>query len=537
MSVGGSVPGWTPSRSAAHGRDRLAAVGCQVLALLVLIAAVVFNQSAVPWRPNVVDDHLFAYHGWCVSQGARPYLDIWDNKPPGIWWLNAAAFRLFGCGIEPELILGSLAVFVTMAAFLGIARSAYHRSLLLPTTLVASVLLTHHLFECGGNRTETYVVACETLAVLGYMRWLRRGRLRPLFLAGSAAGAAPLFKQAGVAAGAALMLHLAWVQWRSRRSLTRGRALTAWAVLMVGMLLAPATAAAVLFAQGALGEALYAVGRFNRAYFAVGEASAWNLRPALVSYWPYLRTLSPVLLVAAGGLVWSFWLKLSRLPSGSRPRRGAGVFVLWVLLAFYLACVSPGRQGHHLMPVLPALGLLLLLPVHLLAGTRGLRRRLTASPGALGLLVAWGFLLTELLGVSAAEATRGWRTKPHWYSLRRKEPAAWEVQGAEIARLTRPDERIYVCGWSPGTYRYACRRAASRFATFEKLGQVGEHARFIAAEAETDLYRRPPRVLVMATGEYQGVLQHPERPLANWVLGHYRLHREVQGMTVLLRTD
>jgi len=537
MSVGRSAPGWTPGRSVLRARGRLAAAARRLLVLLVLLAGVVFNQSAVHWRPNLVDDHLFAYHGWCVSQGARPYLDIWDNKPPGIWWLNAAAFRLFGCGVEPELVLGSLAVFVTMVAFLNIARLAYHRSLLLPTTIVASILLTHHLFECGGNRTETYVVACETLAVWGYMRWLRRGHLRPLLLAGLAAGAAPLFKQVGVAAGVALMLHLAWVQWRARQSLTRAKALTAWAVFAAGALVIPTTAATALFAQGALGEGLYAVGRFNRAYFAVGEASAWNLRRALVSYWPYLGTLSPVLLVAAGGLVWSLWLRLRRSPSGSRPRRGVGVFVLWGLLAFYLACVSPGRQGYHVMPVLPALGLLVLLPVHLLAGLRGLRRRLTASPGALGLLVAWGFLLIELLGVSATEATRGWRSKPHWYSLRRKQPAAWEAQGAEIARLTRPDELIYVCGWSPGTYRYACRRPASRFTTFEKLGQVGEHARFIAAEAEADLQRRPPRVLVMATGEYQGVLQHPESAFASWVLEHYRLHRDVQGMTILLRTE
>lgn len=70
---------------------RLAAAS-RVLTCGVLVAvAVTVNASAVHGRQNLADSHLFGYYGWCVSQGARPYLDVWDNKPPGIWWVNAAA--------------------------------------------------------------------------------------------------------------------------------------------------------------------------------------------------------------------------------------------------------------------------------------------------------------------------------------------------------------------------------------------------------------------------------------------------------------
>src|SRR6266853_2828954 len=27
--------------------------------------------------------------GWALNHGARLYVDVWDNKPPGIYWLSA----------------------------------------------------------------------------------------------------------------------------------------------------------------------------------------------------------------------------------------------------------------------------------------------------------------------------------------------------------------------------------------------------------------------------------------------------------------
>lgn len=83
---------------------RLAAV-LRVLICGVLVAtAVTVNASAIHWRQNLADSHLFGYYGWCI-------------------------------------------------------------------------LLTHVGYECGGNRTETFVILFERLAVLGYVRWLRGRRL------------------------------------------------------------------------------------------------------------------------------------------------------------------------------------------------------------------------------------------------------------------------------------------------------------------------------------------------------------------------
>jgi hypothetical protein len=539
--------------------------------------AVVLNQSAVHWRANVVDSHLFAYHGWCVAQGARPYLDIWDNKPPGIWWANAAGFRLCGEGMGGELLICSVALTISLVAFVGMARFAYHPSLTVPAAATGCVLLTHLVYECGANRTETFVVACESLAMLGYLRWWRFGNLHALALGGLAAGAAPFFKQSGLAVGAACALHLAWTQLRAARTgrllmagAEPGRYATAgtepgrykpWGVAAGMFAVVPAYVTTVLAAQGALGAAWYALGPFNQAYFAVGDATWVALGRAIGIYWEVLTPLAGLLALAAAGLLWSLWSRWHAprrqngtslgtptapvageapalpLPGAGPSARRTGVVVIWLwfLLGAYLACVGPGRRGHHLMPVLPALGLLALYPLHKLMGAQGLARRVAAHPAAAAALVLYGYVLAQLAAANAPQLANSWKEKTHWYAWSYATPRDYQRQAAEVRRLTRPDEPIYVWGWSPGTYRYAYRPAASRFATLEKLGQVGVHARFILDAAMADVRRAAPKVLLFSAGDLHGVLAEPISPFGAWLAEHYHDQGVIGGMHVLLR--
>ena len=544
---------------------------------LLIAVAVVLNQSAVHWRENVVDSHLFAYHGWCVTQGARPYVDIWDNKPPGIWWVNAAGFwlcgstpdsevRRYGEEVAGEVLISGLALTLSLVAFVALARMAYRPSVTLTAAVTGCVLLTHLFYECGGNRTETFVVACEILAILGYLCWWRGGGWGWLALAGLAAGAAPFFKQSGLAAGAACAVHLAWTQIRARGSPRglkpaarrvdpRGQSWKPWVVAGGAFLVVPLCIVATLAAQGALWEAWRAVGAFNRAYFAIGDATWLRVDRALGIYWESIQPLTWLFAAAGIGLAWGLWTS-GRVPHrfsgggreswmgrpGQSPaatgtgwlRTGVELFWLWGVLALYLACVGPGRRGHHFMPVLPALGLLALYPIHRLAGQRGLSARLTASPGAVALFVLFGYGLAQLAAGNLAELRRCWQVKPCWHALSYAEPQGYQLQAAEIRRLTQPGDTVYVWGWSPGTYRYAYRPAASRFATLEKCGQVGPHAQFILDGAIADIRRSPPKVLVFSDSDLRGVLAEPHGEFAAWLLERYEDRGMVGGMYLLM---
>jgi hypothetical protein len=517
---------------------------CLACGLLIAVT-VVLNQSAVHWRQNVADSHLFGYYGWCVAHGARPYLDVWDNKPPGIWWLNAAGFLLCGEGMGGELLICAAALAVTLGALAGLVRLAYHRSLTILGAATGCVLLSHLLYEGGANRTEPFVSACECVAVLGYLCWWRGRRWGWLFLAGLAAGAAPLFKQSGLAAGVACALHLAWTQLRAVRG--PGSGWRCWLVAGGAFIAPPLAAAAVLGAQGALSEARYAVTTFNRAYFAIGDATWLRVDRALAVYAESIGPLRWLLVAAGAGLVCVLVSRMRALRDGRTASaivdeagggRGPGavaLFWLWFAVALYAACVGPGRRGHHFLPVLAPLGLLALYPLHLLVARHGLAARATARPTTVALLVLFVGLLAELGVRQATELTRCWAVKPTWHALSYATAQDYQLQADEIRKLAAPSERIYVWGWSPGTYRYAYRLPASRYATLEKLGQVGNHARFILDGAIADIRRNEPKVFVVSVGDWRGLRTDPDSEFAQWLTARYVDCGLVGGMHILLR--
>lgn len=508
-------------------------VGTWLVVLCVAAAAIVFNQSAVHWRPNVNDSHYYAYCGWRVSQGAVPYLDVWNNKPPGTWWVNAAASMICGPGIARELLICTIAVGVAICGFVGLARTVYHRSLWPVALAVAIVLLTHLRYECGANRTETFVVPCEILAVLGYLRWRHSGRWGWLVLGGLLAGAAPLFKQSGLAAIGACAAHLALLQlgarWFPSARVPGTRWWTPWIVAASSTIVFPAIAGIALAAQGALREACFAIAGFNRAYFEVSDATWFELGDAFQPYVERLPAFTGLFLLIGAGVL----LRGVGPTVGHPGKAGVGVVWLWLLAATYLACVGPGRQAYHLAPTLAPLGLLALYPLNWLLRDRSLSERLVAQPSLAVVLVVYLYVLTGIGGDSAGVARSCWATKPHWHALRRDPPAAYEVQAAEVVRLTKPDETVYVWGWSPGTYRYAYRHSPSRFSTLEKVGQVGRRAEFIYEGAVADIQADPPALLVISIGDLQSLLSPPRSDFARWVDQHYDDQGEFKGMHIL----
>ncbi|MEP0848387.1 MAG: hypothetical protein HRF50_16385, partial [Phycisphaerae bacterium] len=350
----------------------VARIAGPAVVIAAILAAVVVNQSAVHWRENAADSQLFAYYGWCVSQGAVPYRDVWDNKPPGIWWLNAAAFVACGEGVAGEVLVSAAALIVALGALSGIIATTHHPSALWIGLPAALVMLTQIHFECGANRTETFVVACECVGVLALCRWRRRGRLAWLLVAGAACGAAPWFKQSGLGALAACTVVVAATppSMPALGRLSRWRAI---GLFLAGVAAAQAPPITVLAAQGALEDAAYAIVGFNRdAIAAAGAApipfqSVWLNRALLARL---DLTLGWAALSAAASVA-SLRRACSR---GGEPRAHGlfGVASVWLGVGLLAISLSGGHQAYHYQPILPPLTLLSVDWLGRVAGARGL---------------------------------------------------------------------------------------------------------------------------------------------------------------------
>ena len=70
---------------------------------LVLPALVLVFFVSLQYAPSVTsqrrDSGIFAYTGKVITEGGLPYADAWDNKLPGVYYIDALAFVLFGTNL------------------------------------------------------------------------------------------------------------------------------------------------------------------------------------------------------------------------------------------------------------------------------------------------------------------------------------------------------------------------------------------------------------------------------------------------------
>lgn len=513
-------------------------------AAFICLAAALINQSAVHWRVDVSDDRLFAYFGWLIGQGARPYLDFWDNKPPGIFWINALATRLDADGLVGAIVTCGAGLAMTLFSTWLIACSLFADRITRFAALAsAAVLVTHLRFECGANRTETFVTLCETMGVAAYLRWRVSGRGRLLIAAALAFGTAPLFKQSAVAAALTCAADFTWTL-RARRAAPCPYgcpALRPRTLLTAGIasLLPAAVATAALSAPGQLSAAYHAVVQFNRAYFDAGDASLLTIGPALRVLTPAFAALATPLGMALLGAI----LCLRQRPHTANVRadgdaapsahppatRFTSVLWGWLLVGLLLAIVGPGRREYHLVPVLPALSLLSVVPLAALLGTSE-RRRGAIAPSSLAIIIIWAALFVGPARDSLEAARPASAAPPDARLLARNFPDDELRRGRLLREMTRPTDRIYVFGWSPGTYRFALRRPASRFCTLEKAGQVGRAADFMLDAVTADLLANPPAACFISPADLAALAHGRTAPLATLLQTRYSAAGETGGM-------
>ncbi|HUU94133.1 MAG TPA: glycosyltransferase family 39 protein [Phycisphaerae bacterium] len=505
--------------------------------LLVLIPTVTLSQIAAHYRADVMDDQMFGYYGWRILHGATVYRDVWDNKPPGIYWINALGFLIGGDSYVGVIVLCVLAVVAAHACLFVAAASNYYRGAAALTTVLASFYMTHAYYQGGTNRTETFLVACELAAVALYMRGFARDRWWKWLLAGVCCGCAFLFKQVGLAAWGAMGLHT--IILVVTRDLSWRDGLRRCLLLLAGVCGVLLVAGLALASQGALGEACYATFGFNRAYFRVGLSSLltrfinfaylkWEIKPVL---------LLPILMAIAASIHAILWWLRPRF----RPReieepmralrpvcpRYMLLFGIWFAVAFWGALVSPHHFRHYLLPTIPPLLLLAGYLINVLRAEIGLVRRLQQRAWVLATFVAMGYFAMEAFYLHFQVAAAVW-----YYRFHQQQRPDWEIIAEQVERFTKPEDKIQCWGYQPGVYLHTRRINACRFTTTEKLGHVKQEAAFIGDELRQTLSAEPPALFVISAGDY-GWCHEPQDsprypgPLGHWLAGWLHENYEI----------
>ena len=282
---------------------------------LVALVVIWLNLS---WRPDVSqlppDSGFYAYYGKAILDGQIPYRDVWDDKPPLGYYLNALGLLVFGQ--TPWGVWWSSIVWIlgcTLLFFLIIKKLLGGITAGVTSAIFLVALMSPQIFQ-GGNLMEVYGLAPQ-IGIIGITYLFFANHRNPWFamLAGVLTACAFLIKQPTIMLGGSsivLMTVSSLSEWKIREAFRTGLGFLLGFVSLVGVV------SLYWLWVGALG--IFLDGAFLQGFSFIGGAETTlreNFFYTLVNVLPklYIGRLY-LIAIGAGGLflvekLYQFWIK------------------------------------------------------------------------------------------------------------------------------------------------------------------------------------------------------------------------------------
>ena len=307
-------------------RDALA------IALAVVTLLGLFARVPSIAEPLGIDQGLLSSVAKQLSRGQTLYRDVWDQKPPGLYFAYLTAFDVFGWHASSVAWMDILATAMTTLLLFSIVRRLGTRSMAaLAAALYSALTIPSWLYRHGGFLermvAETFIVIWVALAAWCAIQYVRRSSLVAAAAVGFWVGIAAIFKPNAAIYGPALVL---WMALYGRH--TRERFAAAAIVAGLCSLIVPAVTMGWLWRLGVLPEARVALIDFNRAYVATGFSATGYALEFSKAVWLRMKT-DPLWAAGAVGSLLALWdllrtRRLDPLPALAIAWGGAAALVI-----------------------------------------------------------------------------------------------------------------------------------------------------------------------------------------------------------------
>lgn len=508
-----------------------------VLACLPILAVSIFAAQA---RMDDIDAVLFAYYGKRMVAGQQLYVDLWDNKPPGIFWMDALSLGLAHGSYAGIVVACSLAVLGSCVLFFAIARRLFNLQVAAIGTVLAALYMNLYYYRVGSNRPSTFYIFFELCVMFFYCRSFGSGasRWRNMTGAGVCALAALCFRQTACAASAAIVVHQVFLLLTGRR--TREAFFGVVRAYLGGFILAAIAVVLILWWTSDLSDAWHAVVASNVGYFSASKQS--QPIPVVYGWNEHVEVLGLPMIIAAAAI---FYESVSRPLVGAAPARsGTGEtppapFILlaaWLLVAVYLALIGPHGALRYYAVALPPLVMVATHGVWLLLRREGSDHHPRFH---VVLILLWfGYLVVPAIKhqLSFANVAKFQR-----FDERATLRHASTIEAIE--QYTAPDDPIFVWGYAPQVYWSTNRPQAQRYILMTLIDQWGTAAQPYVDEVIRDLKNDPPNAIVVSRAE-MGTFERPPDDdairygdLASWIRRRYAVPDDCPSDDVWVRRE
>ncbi len=496
---------------------------------LVIVGAFVLLRVVSFAEPTwYSDEGTYANIGWALNHGARLYVDVWDNKPPGVYWFSAFLIGNLPVTIAMPLA-ATLLTAITAACVAMIGRILGGTRISTIATLAYVVVAS--LPNLHGNLFNAELCGAAAVALAVAVALRTTTSLRWKVMAGVLVGVAVLFKavfavDVVVVLGIPVIIALA----DGHRPLTAPNMKAALAIL-VGSALAVVAAVLVLLGQGVLGPAITVLTQHDVSYVAAyGSGTVSGVAGTLLTL---IRVAVPI------GVGIGLAVVLAR-----RRHKTAALLVWWAGWDLAAAMVSARGFPHYVQQAEPVICLALAVALSAVWRRCGRRRLVAAATVVAAVITCEAVLWIPLAEIALADGrglpgliddgvatsrvpayyADGYRrvldpaTSPAFDALF---PANLTLQRAAVQIFdshSSPGDRVFVWGSIPWVYVLAERVPAGRYTALNS-------AYYVDSSAETtllsDLEAHPPTVLVVEA-------HTTPKPLLDFLERH-RYQRQAKG--------
>lgn len=318
------------------------------------------------------DEAIYAVIGQKILRGGLMYVDIFDHKTPGIYYLTAAALQLFGQTIWSLRFLLMLWVLATLIVFFQLGKKLFDERIARIATVILAILTSFPFIE--GN-----IFNSEILMILPISLGIIFGLDKRFFFSGVFFSLAFLLKFPAIFDFGAFFVFIALAATRKNLTTTISDL-----VKLAAGFISPVVAVSALFAlKGAFGEFLFSSLLFNLSYTNYGNKltiGSLTIDNGLI----LLKGLPLLALVLY--FFWKLYLHLIKQRGTKSPVSNLELIILWLAFSFYGAVFGGRPYPHYLIQAAPAFSLLFAL------GLSGKAKKITF--GVLGVIL----VLTVALG-------------------------------------------------------------------------------------------------------------------------------------------
>ena len=425
--------------------------------------------SFLIYLPQIVwsfghDQNVFAAIGSLTLQGFTPYSELWDVKPPNIFYIYGLAQQIFG---RSEISIRIFDLISTLVSSWLIFRLIEHtlrgvsdERWVRWSCAAGAIIWSATNLSLGLADTAQTESFSQPFLLGAFVLRAKPGRTqRSLFMAGILLSIAAFFKLTNIAFLPALIL-LEFLPSRKDERAKLKTSVRCIAVMCFGFVLGVAIQLIVLLAQGAMSDFLRMMINVIRYHTEPGSIGVGDV---LRTFWIYLDLFG--LLAIAGVALYAVRGEKIGLTRRLIP-------LILLLITGSAIVLSQGKGwGYHYVVLLPAL-----LPLTaILFGFVAARISEVSSPilRIAGLIVI--FIAPLLLGPSGHRRVR--YAHSSWLSITDHdaylatlgnpgsvyEPSCTEVLADRLAEESYARERVFILGHEPGAYWKSDRRPASRF--------------------------------------------------------------------------